>query len=241
MDSDEITDIDDTLESKQVVDIIESVYNEIAAEITLPEHTELFYLDETSGTTPTVLTRPTNVVEMQWLQYNHQVTGENNTNWQRLTHVSLEDFLLRENGYDVDASNIETFTFTTKNSETYTIKVRNDAMPTYYMVLNDHYVICDAYDSDEDTFLQTEKSRAFGTITPTFTRTNAFEFDIDEYNFMQFFNECKSQCFADLKQNINPKAEKKSREGRIRTLKRKHDMHRSSVEDVVKSFPDYGR
>jgi hypothetical protein len=241
MDSDEITDIDDTLESQQVVDIIESVYNEMAAEITFPEHDDLFQMDETSSTTPTVLTRPSNCVDMHWLQYNHQETGENNTNWVDLTEITIQEFLRRENGLDVDQTNVETFTYTTKNSETYTVKVYNDRMPQVYMVLNDNSVICDAYDSSEETELQTENTRAFGKIVPTFTRSNSFEFDIDEYNFMQFFNECKSQCFADLKQMVNPKAEKKSREGRIRTQKRKHDLRYQSVENTVQRFPNFGR
>ena len=240
MDSDEITDIADTLESQQVVDIIESIYNEIATEILLPEHDDIYKVDETSGTTPPVLTRPSNAIDMKWLKYNKAYSGEND-NFEKLTPVDLDLFLERQDGLDESASNVSTYTFTTKNSDTYTFKYWTDRMPSYYTIIADHYIVCDAIYSTDESFLDTDKTMAFGKLTSTFTRSNSWTPDIDEYNFMMFFNACKAQCFADLKQTLNPKAERKEREGKIRSQKRKQDLQQDGVATTIRRFPNFGR
>jgi hypothetical protein len=192
MDSDEINDISDTAESLQVVDIIETVYNENIGEILYPEHKDFFLLEATSGTTPTVLSRPT-----------------------------------------------EAMTFTNDASQAFVFKILNNKMPQYFTVIGDHYIICDSYISTEESNLQKANTWAYGRLTPTFTASNTFTPDIDEYNFAQFFNECKAQCFADLKQTINPKTEKKSRDGKIRSQHRKWDMR--GELDPIKQFRNFGR
>jgi hypothetical protein len=239
LDSDEVNDISDTAESLQVVDIIETVYNENIGDILYPEHKDLFELDATSGTTPTILTRPSNVIELEWFKYNNKLTADSNDNFVTVSFINTLEFLERQNALDIDESVVEEMVFTNDESETFDIKITNNKMPTYYTLVNDHYVICDAYISGEETNLQKTNTLCYGRLTPTFTRSNTFSPDIDEYNFAQFFNECKSQAFADLKQTINQKTEKKSRDGRIRTQKRKWDM-RGGV-DPVQEFRHFGR
>ena len=239
MDSDEINDISDTAESLQVVDIIETVFNENASELLYPEHEDFFELAATSATTPTILTRPTNVVDMSWFKYNNSLAATTNDNFVRVNWMEVEAFIDAQNALDIDLSTVENMTFTNSESETFVYKIRNDIWPSYYMLIDDHYVICDAYISSEETNLQKSNTWCYGRLNPTFTRSNTFTPDIDEYNFAQFFNECKSQCFADLKQTINVKSEKKSRDGKIRTQKRKYDL-RGDL-DPIQQFKNFGR
>jgi hypothetical protein len=239
MDSDEINDISDTAESLQVVDIIETVYNENIGEILYPEHKDFFLLEATSGTTPTVLSRPTNVIEMDWFRYNNKLTADTNNDFRDVTFLSIPDFTDRQNSLDIDGSEVEAMTFTNDASQAFVFKILNNKMPQYFTVIGDHYIICDSYISTEESNLQQSNTWAYGRLTPTFTASNTFTPDIDEYNFAQFFNECKAQCFADLKQTINPKTEKKSRDGKIRSQHRKWDMR--GELDPIKQFRNFGR
>jgi hypothetical protein len=177
---------------------------------------------------------------MRWLKYNIAATGDTD-NFEKLFEQDLATFLEYQDILNDSDSNVSTFTFTTKNSDTFTFKYRTDKMPQYYTIIADHYIVCDSLDTTEDTFLDTDKTMAFGKLVPTFTRSNSWTPDIDEYNFMMFFNSCKAQCFADLKQTLNPKAEKKERDGKIRKQKRSHDLSNADVETVVHRFPNFGR
>lgn len=239
MDSDEVNDIADTVESQQVVDIIETVFNTMSAEYNFPEHHDLYQLEATSSTTPVVLQRPANAVDLEWFRYNHQLSTENNTDFVDIIPVSLTEYINRMDANDVDESNVDQFTFTTDNSETFTFTIRNDLMPSYYTVLRDKYIICDSYDSDEETNLQKSNTMCFGKLEPTFTRSNTFVAPFDESVFSAFYNECKSTCFADLKQTVNTKSELSSRRGQIRIAKNRYDY---SIKTGYKdSQPNYGR
>ena len=239
MDSDEVNDIGDTVESQQVVDIIETVFNEFASEYHFPEHHSLFQLEATGSSTPTVLTRPSNAVDIDWFRYNHQLTSENNTDYYELIPIGLEEFIRRMDGYDVDQSNVEQFTFTTDEGQGFTFTVRNDIMPTYFTVIRDKHFLCDAYDSDEETNLQKSKTMCFGKLEPTFTRSNTFVPPFDESVFSAFYNEAKSQCINDLKQTLNQKTEIKARRGQIRINKNRHDFTVSS--GYKNQSPNFGR
>ena len=239
MDSDEINDISDTAESLQVVDIIETVYNENSSELLYPEHKDFFELAATDATTPTILTRPTNVIDMTWFKYNHQLTADADDNWVTVNYVDPDTFMERMNTLAVAETYNEAMTFTNSESETFVYRVCNTRMPSYYMLIDDHYIICDSYVTAEETNLQKTNTWCYGRLSETFTRSNTFSPNIDEYNYAQFFNECKSQCFADLKQTVNIKSEKKSRDGKIRTQKRKYDLR--GELDPIQQFKNFGR
>ncbi len=238
MDSDEVNDIADTVESAQVVDIIETTYNEFLSDYHFPETHDFFQLEATSSTTPLVLTRPSNVVNMDWFKYNWKLTSESNDNYDLVREVSRLEFMNRTDAFDVDSSNVSTFDIT-RNSQTFPINYRNDKMPAYYMVFNDSQIVCDSIDTDEDTNLQKAKTWCHGQLEQTFTRSNTFTPDIDEQTFSAYYNECKAQCFADLKQTINQRLERKVRQEAIRIQKNKHAI--PTTTDWVHTFPDYGR
>ena len=238
MDSDEVNDITSTVESKQVVDIIETAYNEMASDYHWPEHHDFFQLDATSSTTPTLLTRPSNLVSMDWFKYNVKLTADSNDNYDLVREVSHLEFIKRMEAFDVDQSNVSTYNLT-RNSQTFPINHLPDKMPSYYMVFSDSEIVCDSIDTDEDTNLQKSKTWCHGQLEQTFTRSNTFVPNIDEATFSTFFNECKATCFADLKQTINPHLERKLRREEIRTQKNKHAI--PTTTDNVRNFPNYGR
>jgi len=239
MDSDEVNDISDTTESLQVVDIIETVYNEFLSDYNFPEHHDFFQLEATTSATPLVLTRPTNMVNIDWFKYNTKLTSESNDNYDLVNEVTQLDFIERMEAFDVDQTNVSTFDITV-NSQTFPINYRTDKMPQYYMVIGDDRIVCDSLDTSEDaTNLVKAKTWCHGQLEQTFTRSNTFVPNIDEMTFSAYFNECKAQCFADLKQTINQRLERKVRQGAVRIQKNKYAI--PTTTDWVKTFPDYGR
>ncbi len=238
MDSDEVDSIGDTTESLQVVDIIETVYNEFQSDYHFPEHHDFFQLEATSSTTPLVLTRPTNLVNMDWFKYNTKLTSESNDNYNLIAEVSQLDFISRMEAFDVDSSNVSTFDIT-RNSQTFPINYRTDKMPQYYMVFNDSQIVCDSIDTTEDTNLQKAKTWCHGQLEQGFTRSDSFVPNIDEATFSAYFNECKAQCFSDLKQTINQRLERKARQEAVRIQKNKQAI--PTTTNRVNTFQNYGR
>jgi len=89
--------------------------------------------------------------------------------------------------------------------------IRNDKNPRYYTSFDDQYIICDSYDASVDTTLQTNKTRCWGTVTPTFSLTDDFVPDIDEVLFPYLLAEAKSACFSLFKAGSDPKVEQAAR------------------------------
>ncbi len=238
MDSDEVNSISDTVESLQVVDIIETVYNEFLSDYHFPESHDFFQLEATGSTTPLVLTRPANLVNLDWFKYNIKLTSESNDNYDLILEVSQLDFIRRMEAFDVDSSNVSTFDIT-RNSQTFPINYRTDKMPQYYMVFNDSQIVCDSINTAEDTNLQKSKTWCHGQLEQVFTRSDSFVPNIDEQTFSAYFNECKAQCFSDLKQTINQRLERKTRQEAVRIQKNKQAI--PTTTNWVNTFQDYGR
>lgn len=70
MGSDEINSIGDTAEAQQIVNIIETVYYNMAARAELPEHQGLFQLQGFDNPfKPVLMTVPDNVTKIEWIRY----------------------------------------------------------------------------------------------------------------------------------------------------------------------------
>jgi hypothetical protein len=68
--SDEVNSIGDTAEAQQIVNIIETVYYNMAARSELPEHQGLIQLvSSTDPLKPTLMTVPSNVTRIDWVSY----------------------------------------------------------------------------------------------------------------------------------------------------------------------------
>jgi hypothetical protein len=68
--SDEVNSIGDTTESQQVVNIIETVYYNMAARSELPEHQGLIQLvGSDNPIKPVLMTVPSNVTKIEWIEY----------------------------------------------------------------------------------------------------------------------------------------------------------------------------
>lgn len=246
MDGDEVADIDETPESSAVARIIKEAYYDIAGELDLPEHQGLFKLTETGVSTPVVMTVPTDVMSIDWVKYNQIATGDTSVKWTPVKYLDWTDFLYFVNGWDADNdTTIDQYTYTDERSgDTFTLKCQNDNQPVHYSTPNDYTIVFDAYDSDEDDFLESAKTMCFGMLAPDFTLSNSFTPDLDHRQFAVLLNEAKAQCFADLKQQVNARAEKKARRNWISSQKKKRNVPYGNdyyYNSSTQNYPNYGR
>lgn len=239
MDSDEINDINDTVESQQVVDIIEQTYNDICAQIDFPDQWDLFELTPSLDIThPTVMTLPEDVAKMEWLQYDHMEDGSTVRSWRPVLPMARETFFNRMNSLDSAQSNIYQFNYLV-GSETFDVRGYNDKQPTYYTTVDNRTLIFDSYMADQGQTLIGNRTKAYGMKIPVFQRINTFVPQFEPRQFTLFFNEAKSQCFSELKQVTNTKAEQRARRGWVYAARKKDNTDASGIHDDF--TPNYGR
>ncbi len=75
-----------------------------------------------------------------------------------------------------------------------------------------------------NSFLQKSKVQCYGEIVPSWTHSNTFTPNLDAKHFTLLLNEAKAQAFIELKQQANPKAEKRARRGWIQAQRTKKSI-----------------
>lgn len=235
LDGDEVNSISDTTESLQIATIIKNSYYDIVSSLNLPEHKDLFELIPTNSTTPVVMTKPSDVTDVEWVKYNNFETDEGRDKFVDVYYIELQDFLARQYGLDSTQDNVESCTVTTRGTDTFTLLYLNNAFPRYYTTYDDDTVLFDSYMASEDSFLQKTKTQCYGQIIPTWSQTDGFTPDLDPKQFTLLLNEAKSQAFIELKQTQNPKAERRARRGWIQAQRTKDNIIRHE------NYKAYGR
>jgi hypothetical protein len=240
LDGDEVNSISDTAESNSVAKIIQECYWDIVGQLDLPEHNDFFQLDATSSATPTVMTLPSNVSHIDWVKYDGILTGETDHRYEPVSYLPLRHFLDQSLYLSSDDSDVDQFSITI-NSETFYFKVHTNREPSFYTSYNDNTLLFDAYKTTEDAFLQSSKTMCYGSLIPIFTFTDSFTPDLDAKQFAYLLNEAKAQCWSDLKQQINTRAENKSRQNKIDSQKKKQNVGYPDNQNYYDRYPYYGR
>lgn len=238
MDSDEVNSIDDTVESQQVVDIIETTFNDIVSAIDFPSDWDLVQLTSVSDADrPTLLTVPSNVAKLEWVQYDNSEDGDTTRDFQIVKPMSRFAFFERMNQLDTADSNVYQFDYEV-GSQTFDVRGLDDSFPRYYTTVDNDTLIFDNYNSEFDVTLVGSKTQCYGNIIPTFSRTDAFVPPLDNKHFTILFNEAKSSAWADLKQAQNSKAEQRARRGWVNASRNKSKVpERPAIYDT----PNFGR
>lgn len=225
MDSEDVTSITDTVEAQQIASVVEDTYFNIIAARDIPEHRRLLSLVALGDTAkPTHFKYPTDTKKIIRLEYNVGTVA--NKDFKELKYVDPLVFLDRMSEDDVL---VETFE---GNVDIY---VANDRDPSYYTSFDDEYIIVDAYDVAEETSLQAAKTRAWGSVYPTFSQTDAFEPDLDNTLMPLLLAEAKSTCFSLFKGGSDPKVEQSAR--RLKSYVQ-NDMYKTKQAN---KRPYYGR
>lgn len=237
MDSDEVSDINETTESVQVVDTIEQCWNDIISTIEFPEHWDLFELNPSLDVTrPTLMYVPDGIGKVEWIKYDQ---GESPTKLLKsVIPMGREMFFNRMNSLLTDRTDVYQYNLLV-NGETFDVRGLNNRAPTYYTTVDNGTVIFDSYDVDQGSTLVGNRTQCYGMRIPQFVRSNTFVPELEPRQFTLLFNEAKAQAFVDIKQMENVRAERKARRGWNFSQRKKETLASGSIHDSY--TPNYGR
>lgn len=240
MDGDEVDTILETTESEQIANVIKSTYWDIISRADFPEIYTFFRLTQTSAATPTMMTLPS-TLSLEFVKYNgilEDSEGDTSDLFQDVEWMALEKFLSRMYSLSTDDSDVTGYTATIDGA-TQSFFAINTRPPQYYTTFNDQTVIFDAFNSDEEDFLEAEKTMCYGKKLPTFSMSDSFVPDLPDQFFSLLLNESKALAFAELKQVTHAKAEQRARRGWINLQKRDRKLNESNRP--LNNLPNYGR
>jgi hypothetical protein len=230
MDSEDVNSISDTNEAEQIASVIEDTYYNIISARDIPEHQQLLKLTSLSDSTrPTHFRYPDNVKQIESLSYNIATTGSTGSNYKSIYYVHPLEFLEK-----MDDQSSASLKVADKVGNT-DLFVYNNVDPSYYTSFDDYHIIMDAYKSSSGNTLEANRTRAYGTVYPTFTISDSFEPDLDDNMLPYLLAEAKSTCFSLFKAGSDPKVEQQAR--RLKSYVQ-NDMHRTKRAN---KRPSYGR
>jgi hypothetical protein len=234
MDSDEVDSIDDTTEAMQVARVIRSTYYDIITRLDAPEHYDYYNLLPTTSATPTIMTLPSNALTLESIKYNIIETSLGDT-LPNLVDVDMQekDTFFNQMYLLMSQDNTINFTHDSKNFYCYT-----DRAPSKYTSYDDYTIVFDAYNSAEDTNLQSSKTMAYGMLGPTFSFDDAFIPDLDARQFPLLLNESKVLAHAEQKQTQHPVAAQRARKAWIKSQSTKQGI---KTHTALERAPDYGK
>lgn len=255
MSGDEVDSINDTTEATQVANIVRSTYFHLVSQRNLTEHKTQFRLDETSSSTPVIMTKPDNMLTMEWLKFDRKnepgafsggvFSGSafditEGSNFTPMQYYAPYDFFDLQDRLTWDGTSVDAFEFTTGSSDVIDIKYKTNSAPSFYTVLEDYYVIFDSLDTDVTVnYLESLLSLAYGTYKPTFTMNDSFTPDMDATEFNWLMEEAKSACSRKLRQLEDQTASQRARRGAIRS--QRTDKGLTGSQPDYNRMPNYGR
>lgn len=242
MDGDEVTSITDSAESASVANIIRQAFYRIVSEAKLPEHNQMFELTATTSSTPVIMYKPSDVIDIHWIKYDCAESGDTTSAYRSIQWMNRDLFLDRMNSLVEDGDIIDSFNHTI-NSESFVFKYRTDKAPEYYTSWDDNTIVFDSLDTEVDTYLLKIKTQAYGLKESAWTHSNSFVPALDHKLFNLLFQEAKAQAFLELKQIENIKAERAARKGWIGLQRDKYNVNsrREGYYYDTTYLPNYGR
>lgn len=241
MEGDEVSSINDTAESRSVTNIIKQCFLQLSSDYKLPEHYNLFNLVETDASTPVLMTKPADAVNIEWLYYKTNNDDTADEKYTLLEYMPFPEFLEMVNNFGfADTGMYGSFTLDTGTGSTL-IKYRVDKTPSFYTTYNDSTILFDSYNVEADAFLKSAKTRVYGLSDVSWLSEDSFVPNLDHRLSNLLFQEAKSQAFLELKQVENIKAEKNARRGKLTLQKEKDDIDNQRGYYWSRSLPNYGR
>ena len=207
MSSDEVLDIDDTIEAQQVATILESTFFDILGTRNWPHMRKLVQL-EASGSTdyPNYLVLPERLKELVTIRYDKRKLGDTASRYEDLKYVYPDEFLRMTSQRKSDADNVVVVV----DASGVELNIFNDKAPMYWTSFDDLNIVTDAWDVAVDTTLKKSKTQCVAYIIPEWDRANDAIPDLPLEAYVAFIEEAKSTCFYQLKQMANQKSEQKA-------------------------------
>lgn len=239
LDSDEVSDINDTVESRQIVVMAEQLFYDIAVDLNLNEHKGMIEINASLlPSTPCTMTIPSKVSDVEWIKYDNQVFGDTTPVFEPVQFMEFHEFLNMTQAMRNEDPLLVGSQPIVMNGETTQFMYRKDRAPQWFTTLDGTQLIFDSIDLGVDTTLQKSKTLVYGTKYPDFILSNTFVPDFDPAQFPFFLNKLKVRAFAELKQTTNTEAKEQARRLRVVAQPRRD---RTAGLTFFQRVPKYGR
>lgn len=223
-DGEDVNAIGETAESTQAAKVVETVYNNLVNNRTIPEHSQFFQLVALADSTrPTHFEFPVNMQEISSIKYDKSDDGT--FEYREVTFMDPMDFIDKADRRTSDYVSVEDKNAAVK------IRVGNTAFPSYWTTFDDKYVVMDSYKATVDNTLQSSKSRGYGVILPTFTISDSFTPDVDANYFPLLIQESKAMFMSLFHGGTDPKVEQSARRNRYNLANNLHANKRHTRND----------
>lgn len=262
--SDEVNSISDTPESLQVAEIVKTTYFNVVARTDLPEHKQLIQLNSSlDPDSPVIMYLPEGVTKIEWLKYfnastsvdddgrlhdiNVDITNNSGTSelipagYQYVTIVPVQQFLDLTSSFNPTDTNVGSFEYSDNSiipGGSYTFYFKTNKQPQYCCLLSDNVVVFDGFDANIDSTLQSQKTQAYGFVSPVWRMEDSFIPSLDDRQVPLLLNEAKSLAFFELKQQVHQKAEQEAKRQWSAVQRDKSRVNRPSYFDQL---PNFGR
>lgn len=214
-DMDTVSTWNETIESEQIGNMIETIFYEFHANNLIPSHQELE--NPTSATGNTYYTIPTDVSEIFWVKYDD---GTDRVNLRYLEPQAFIDILDQAGTAVVDPGSGISLDFAT------------DADPTYYTSFDDTYLCINSFDTTPPAV---GELLMYVRKEPSITIADGTVPDLPNDGMAYFLSEVKARSLLVLNQEINPMIEMRRRELQATFSRRNY------VTDGTIRTPNYGR
>lgn len=233
MDAEQVTSIEDTVESMQVAEEIRNSYYENFGNYEIKSRLQLDSLEDftdVSGDYPHTLKIPDNVDNIKWMKYNWGTVAA--PEWHEVTYITPEQFL------ELVLQNVDTNSTTEAKdySSGLIYYISKESHPTYWTTFDNEYVVFDSLNTIIEADVDPAKTMIYAEVIPVFTMSDSFTPDLDDKFFPALLAEAKSACFVNYKGVANSKEEQRSRRQMVR-----HQNNRARYNERRESSVNYGR
>lgn len=234
-DGDNVNSITDTVESDQCARVVRDTYRHIVDTYDLHYITKLVKLDATSSSTPTVMTRPEEVFDIEWVKYDVRTSAGGDPEFQDMGYVDPKTFMDRQSQLNASDSNVSTETLSDSG---HVLPIYTDRAPSRFTFLEGkNSFVFDAYDTSLETNLQQSKSLAYVSEKPLLALADATEIDLPEHLITLLRNEARAFYFDIYKEGATPMIDRRRRESNVRAQRQAHLIR----DGYKQTGPSYGR
>lgn len=186
--------IDETEESRMVVEIIKRTYFKLIDSREWPFLFNMFKLVPTGATKPVEMSIPRTVTKVKYIKYNRKLVA----------YLEPQKFMNIIDSRNNADPNVVSFTDTSGVP----LSVLDNVDPTFYTIFEEGRAIFDSYDANLGTNLLEDSTQGYGQIYPTWTDSDGdFTPDLPIDAFSLLLEDAKSSAFITLKQTSNPKTD----------------------------------
>jgi hypothetical protein len=234
-DGDDVNSISDTVESDQCARVIRDVWRQIVSQHDMEHIKTLKQLTATSGTTPTVMTRPENFHALEWVRYDSKLAASDPQAYKRISYMDPDSFVEYCSQFSTSATNVEAMTLSTGHI----IPIQNDRAPKYFTIMDfgSDELVFDAYNSALETNLQQSKSLAYGTFSQDLVLDDASTIDLPRHLAVLVKREARAIYFDLYKDGITSEIDRTRRRAEVRAQRQRNTVKNTDND----TGPDYGR